>query len=171
MRKVGLISLLMLFILSCSNIYAKNKVMVYIFVKEEEPISNSAIEYITNLKEEYDFEISKITVWNADWNEDAKHRKLADAIAKHFNKTVLGAPIIVVGNHYFDEFNEDVAEKIKLAVEKECSNSKYEDVVDEIKKELIKDTKESNLWSYIILGTIGLGVISLIAISRKSTKK
>jgi len=173
MKKVGLIIIAFMFCIFWTNTYAKEKVTVYVFIKDKEEICENTITFLNEFKEssEIDFKVEKRVVWDENWKEDSVSRNLVDIIAAHFNKEVLGAPIIVVGDHYFDEYSDKVAEEIKAAIIKENDNDNYKDVVKQLSVSAQEEKENNNLWSYIILGFSMIGIIVFIIISRQSIKK
>ena len=154
-----------------ANLDAKEKLTVYVFTKEKEPISQSVISYLQTLQERYEFNYKEYIIWSEDWKEDKFNRDLADKVAEKFNEEIIGAPYIVIGSNYtFDEYEEAMNEEIANAIEEEIANNEYQDIVIESLKEVENQQKINNILTYVILLGLPLIVGSLIIISKKATK-
>ena len=162
--------LLIILLLPILNVHAE-KVMVYIFTKEEDNISTATINYIKELKDSeianY-FNYKEYVMWDANWQENAYNRKLIDNVAKKFDDEILGAPYIVIGDSYHGkDFSDDYKAEIKNAITSAYLDDEYHDVVKETINEMAKKSKKDTIIiSSIFVSIILIGGIFII-LSRK----
>ena len=149
-------------------------VMVYIFNKEDESISASAIDYLKELKNseigEY-FDYRVLTVWDKNWNENTRLRKIGDMVAEHFEETLQGSPYIVIGDDYSldtytEQFNEDIKDEIIDCYE----YSGCKDIVKEYLDEYDKTVSKNNVITIFLVGGFVLVVGLFIYFARRNVK-
>lgn len=153
------------------NTFAKNNITVYMFTKKDEEISNQLKAYINSLKDVYNFETKEYIVWNENWEKDNKNYDLVEAVVLKYKKELLGAPIYVIGEHYFDEYNEEMNSYIETAIVEEMENTEYKDIVKDIQIKLQKQDSTNRIFTYCFLLGFPLIVTTFIFFTRKSIKK
>ena len=167
----GLLSILCSFCI-VNEVWAKEKITVYVFTKDSEAICDDTMDYLKSLQEDYSFKIKEYVIWSSEWKEDAYNRKLADNIAKKFNETILGAPYIVIGDKYtFDEYTDELQDDIQRAIANEIENDKYVDLVNKTIKEMEKQKKIDKVITISLIIVIPTLIGTFIYLSRKSNKK
>ena len=165
------------FYILCSffiSVDASEKIKVYIFTKDDEPICENAIDYFDKLKEEYDdyFVYEEFQVWDSNWKENAFNRELAENVAKKFNDEIIGAPYIVIGSNYrFDEYHEGLNDDIKEAIVSEYENDNYKDLVDNTVVELKEERSKEGVYTGAILIGGSAALLIVIVLARRTQKK
>ena len=110
------------------NVFAAEKINVYIFKGEGCGYCEKALTFFNGLDEEYKsyFNLIEKEVWNNQDNA-TQMQKVAD----HFNEDVGGVPYIIIGDKTFQGFAETYEEDIKAAIKKgyENTDGSYQDVV------------------------------------------
>ncbi|MCM1052753.1 MAG: hypothetical protein NC483_02080 [Ruminococcus sp.] len=183
MKKLFLtIMVVLCLILLPKEVYAKNKVTVYIFRGYDCPHCEEALEAINEHKDEFNDNIEIITyeVW-----KNANNSKLQDAVAKKLNIDTesdnYGIPLIVIGDEYIIGGSSTTYKRIIEIAEDFIDNDEYKDVVKEAINELsieiepttLKDifpepNKVVTIIVYVIFGVAIIGFVSLIVFSRKN---
>lgn len=151
-------------------IFAKEKVKVYVFSKEECPYCKAAIEYLEELHKDNEevFEIVEYQVYNKSWKADSYYETLLNKVAEIKKDNVQGVPYIVIGKNYsLNQFQESDEEPIKKAI-----LSSYEDENDEdiVLKAIDKIKNSSKYDTVIIVGIFVVligGIGTFLILSRK----
>ena len=156
------------------NVSAKEKVDVYIFTKEDEPISASTIEYFKNLKDSNlgeMFDYHEIVIWDKDWHQDEYNRNIADIVAASFEDEILGAPYIVIGNDYkLATYTENFNADIEKAITDAYDSDSYEDLIVKAKDE-ISHKKRNDLISFVVIVVATLSISTLFVIMARKEEK
>ena len=174
MKKSLFYLLVFVLVLPILNVRAE-KVMVYIFTKEDDTISASTVEYIKELKNSdiaNFFNYKEYVIWDVNWQENRYNRMLADNVAKRFDDEITGAPYIVIGSSYHGkDFSDEYKSEIKNAITTAYLDNDYQDVVKETINEMQKKSKKDTVISITIF--VGIGVIGcvFIILSRREKSK
>ncbi len=184
MKKLFLTIMVVLsLVLLPKEVYAKNKVTVYIFRGYDCPHCEEALENINEHKDDINENIEFVTyeVWKSENNS-----KLQDAVAKKLEVDTesenYGIPFIVIGNEYIIGYGgTSTYERMISKAESFIDNSDYKDVVKETINELSIEVEPTTLQDifpepnkivtivvYVIFGAAIIGFISLIVFSRKN---
>ena len=141
MKKICVILLAIIYLMMPNLLYAKEKTKIYVFTKEKEEVSLKLLSYLDELKKEYDFEYIEYQVWDKDWKENSEMRELADAVADKYKSKIIGAPVYIIGDHYYDEYIETMNNDIRAAIEETVDDNKYVDVIEIVKKDIQQKKK------------------------------
>ena len=156
--------ILILFLIIPLNIFANEKVNIYIFHQYTCPHCKEALAYFDELKSKdnnitiHDYEILK--------SENAHNRILYNDICELLDIKIKSVPLIIIGNDYFIGFSNSKKEKVNELINFYKEND-YKDivgqklkVVDEDNNPIIKyDDKDYTVDT--IFGTISLKDLSL----------
>lgn len=170
MKKIVKMLLCLIVFITPFSVYSndKNEVKVYIFIKDDDNISNQTVEYFNKLKEKHldSFNVETIIVWDATWKENRFNRNLLNKVVAHFDDEVLGAPYIVVGDRFsFDEYSEELFDEYEKAILSEVDNDNYIDIVSQSINFVKHNNKINTIWATFILVSIPsmLMIIKLLA--------
>lgn len=162
----NLLIVLAILVLMPLNVFAAEKINVYIFKGEGCGYCAKALTFFEGLDDEYKsyFNLVEKEVWN-DENNATQMEKVAD----YFNEDVGGVPYIIIGEKTFQGFAETYEEDIKEAIKEgyENADGTYKDVVASIigGVEIKKDDNSAALTIIVIVAFIA-GVAFLIYMAR-----
>lgn len=169
--KKALILFIAFFIL-IPSIAAKEKVMVHLFVKEEDTIAEELINYLNELKGSdiknfFTYEV--YPTWTSSWQENTYYVNIATEVAKKYKERLNGSPYLVVDkNFHLNEFSNDKKPEIKNAIINAYLDENYEDFVTNIINEYDNKHKYD---TYIIIGMLLVILITPIVFIKLSQKK
>ena len=165
MKKLKFLILTILLLLPIS-ISAKEKVNIYLFHSETCTHCQAEIEYLNELKEEYDN--IKIHLYEITTHKDNQEKMIK--VKEKLNIDSPNVPFTVIGNYYYIGFSDGIGDGIKELVEK-YSEEKETDMV----KPILEDKEVPNvkmlngeiktinfLGKEINPGTLSLPVLSII---------
>lgn len=135
MKKLKFLILTILLLLPIS-ISAKEKVNIYLFHSETCTHCQAEIEYLNELKEEYDN--IKIHLYEITTHKDNQEKMIK--VKEKLNIDSPNVPFTVIGNYYYIGFSDGIGDGIKELVEK-YSEEKETDMV----KPILEDKEVPNV--------------------------
>ena len=167
MKKIkGFLLTIAVLVLMPLNVFASEKINVYIFKGDGCGYCAKALTFFEGLSDEYQnyFNLVEKEVWYDD-NNAALMQKVAD----YFNEDVNGVPYIVIGEKTFQGFDESqYGNEIKNAIKTgyENTDGTYKDVVAAIAGGEVKTDEDNNTSVTIIViiaAAAGLGFLIYMA--------
>ena len=150
---------------SCTGVFAKEKVNVYIFTGEDCSFCENAKLGLESLKENYGeyFDVIEYETFNNEENN-----KLMKKVASFFKEDVEGVPYIVIGSKTMKGYHDDYLDDIKNYI---IEAYLIEDGYDVMKKmnEVSTNTSDSTDFTVIIL-IVGVTIILTSILIVKSNK-
>ena len=148
------------------NVFAGEKINVYIFKGDGCGYCANALSFFEGLNDEYKsyFNLVEKEVW---YDED--NSELMEDVSAYFGENVTGVPYIVIGEKSFQgytaEFDSDIKVAIKAGYENE--DGSYKDVIETVLKEpTVKKDKDNSAVTIIIILAVFAGIGFLIYIAR-----
>lgn len=134
------------FLFIVPNVYAyEDEVKVYLFKGETCGFCALAEEYFNELEDSYGeyFKLKKYEVW---YNEN--NAELMEDVADYLNTEVEGVPFIVIGDEYFNGFNDYIGRKMldKILSEYEKDVDDRVDVIERVKYGYDSDSDDDDYY-------------------------
>ncbi len=112
---------------------ANNEVTVYVFHASYCQFCRNSLAFFNEIVNDYEY--LTVETYQTDDKEHPDHITLYQAVGSYFNKDVRTIPYIIIGDIYNETgFGETTKDKIKTAIEKSHTSTKYHDVVSEVIK-------------------------------------
>ena len=147
---------------------ASNEVNVYIFKGETCGFCAAALEYFQGLEAEYGkyFELVQYEVWyNAD------NAALMEDVAEYLGTTVSGVPFIIIGDKYYNGFNEQLGKEMldKIVAEYNLSPDKRTDVIKDFQSGK-KPTASKDIVLFVA-AIVGVGaMVTFVFFARRASE-
>jgi len=153
----------------------REKINVYIFHGDGCGFCAQAFAFFESIEKEYGqyYNLIRFETWKNQENAEI-HNK----IAAHYKVDDPGVPLILIGDKYFNGYNNVWNDDIKQAIMAEYNKEERSSVVADFVKDLTpdnvpatsKDEKESDVAILVTFGLVTAGVIGLIIFARKRSE-
>ncbi len=165
----NLLLILAVLVLLPLNVFADEKINVYIFRGEGCGYCAKALTFFSELSSDEEYKNYFNLVENEVWNDKDNATKM-QSVADYFGEKVNGVPYIIIADKTFQGFTEDYEEDIKSAIKTAYENNqdgKYQDIVASILDgtAVAKEDKNSAVAIVIIIAVIA-GICFLIYMAR-----
>lgn len=148
MKKI-LLSIVLASFMFIPNVFAKEKVQIYMFKGDGCPHCEDALKFFNSLTDadKEKFELHEYEVWR-----DEKNKELMEKVSESFGEDVSSVPYIIVGEKTFRGFDEEIGQDIL-----EYVNTMYEsgELVDKVKDIVVPKTNPvvviSLLGSFVVI--------------------
>lgn len=168
MRKIkNLLLLAAVFVLFPLEVFAAEKINVYLFRRDGCGYCEAALKFFNGLDAEYK---SYFNLVEKEVSSSKDNSALMQKVAKSLNADVKGVPFIVIGTEHFEGYTSSWDENFKAAIKKAYENvdGTYKDVV----ASFIGDTEEDSngaAITVIVLLVAAAGVAFLIYMAKEDT--